>query len=403
MKILLVTPHFYPESFKCNDIAFEMKKRGHDVTVFTAIPDYPEGKFHAGYGIFKRRNETVNGVKVDRSIIIPRGNGGSIRLGLNYLSYTLFSSLAALTKSFKRKYDVVIVHETSPVMTGIPAAIVSKFQKIPMIFWVLDLWPESLEIAGNIHNKQILKPFESLTKWLYKKSNKILISSRGFEKSICAKGNFKNKIEFFPNWVEVSLKNTPDVQSVPVLPAGFNVMIAGNMGEAQSIPHILESAKLLKNSGINIIFVGDGRKRNWAEDYVKEHKLNSVFFLGRFPIEAMPSLFRQTDILMFALTDNKIFELTVPARLQAYMSAGKPVVAMINGEGAEVIKEADCGWSVPAEKPRELADLLLELRDMPPSLLNQRGINGKEYAERHYDLNTCMDHLEKIMAETLKS
>lgn len=401
MRILIVTPHFHPESFKCNDMAFELQKRGHEVSVMTAIPDYPEGKFFKGYGVFRKRRETVHGVEVHRSLIIPRGSGSAVRLALNYLSYTLFASLRALRIGLTHRYDAIIVHETSPVTVGIPAVIIKKIQRIPLYFWVLDLWPESLSAAGGIENRQILKSFGRLTKWLYGNSNRLLIGSKGFRKSINSLGDFDRKITYFPNWIEESLEN-PETRAVPDLPPkGLNVMIAGNMGDAQDIPHILEAAYLLREHDVNFIFVGDGRKRTYIDKYVKEKGLEeTVRCLGRFSLESMPSLFAKTDILFMALKAEPIFGLTVPSRLQAYMSSGKPVVAMIDGEGAAAIAEADCGWSVPAENSEKLAELLIELSNTDPSVLARKGTNGKAFSREHYRFASCMDHLCSILEES---
>lgn len=397
MKLLIVTPHFYPENFKVNDMAFELQRRGHDVSVMTAIPDYPEGRFYKGYGILKRRREIFNGVKVHRSLIIPRRSGGSIWLALNYLSYTFFASFKSLWLGLTRKYDAIIVHEPSPVLVGVPAIIVKKLQKIPIHFWVLDLWPESLSAAGGIKNKYVLALFERLTKRIYNNSTTLLIGSKGYESSICEKGNFKDRIEFFPNWVEDALES-PKTVEVPQLPDGFNIVIAGNMGDAQDLPHVMEAACLLKGSNINFNFIGDGRKREFVEQYAKENGLEqNVFCYGRYPLEAMPSFFNQADLLFFALKDAPIFALTVPSRLQAYMSSGKPVIAMINGEGADAIKDADCGWSVPAEQPERLADLLRKLSNLSKSELGRKGENGKSYSQKYYDFKSCIDHLEQIL------
>lgn len=398
MKILIETPHFYPENFKCNDMAFELQKRGHQVTVLTAIPDYPEGKFYKGYGVFKKRREIIKGVDVRRSLVIPRGNGSALRLILNYLSYTLFATIKAICVGLTNKYDVVIGHETSPVMVGIPCVIIKKLHKIPMLFWVLDLWPESLTAAGGIKNSLILKPFECLTKWIYKNSEKILIGSQGYRKSICSKGNFENKIIYFPNWVENILTESPQSNKVPIFHDGFNVMIAGNMGDAQDIPHVLDAANILKNTNINFIFVGDGRKRDFVEEYVKQNNLqNKVFCIGRFPLETMPSLFSKADILLVALKNIPIFTLTVPSRLQAYMASGKPIVAMINGEGADLIKEANCGWSVPAEDSNALARLLLTLSKENQDILEKKGANGKIYSQKYFQFEECIDNLGKYL------
>lgn len=405
MRILIVTPHFHPESFKCNDMAFELARRGHEVTVMTAIPDYPQGKFYKGYGIFKRRRERLIGVTVHRSLVVPRGKGGAVRLAINYVSYAFFASLQALRLGLTKKYDAIIVFQMSPVLVGIPAVIVKRLQKASVYFLVQDLWPEGLTVAGGVKNRFILRFFERMTICFYKQSDKILISSRGFRESICSKGNFDRKIIFFPNWVDDILeKRIGDRNTglqVPGLPEGFVVLFAGNMGDSQDLPHVMDAVEKLKGyPDIRFVFVGDGRKKAWVDTYIKEHGLEgTVHCLGRYPLAAMPMLFRQADVLFLSLKDSGIFGLTVPSRLQAYMSAGKPVVAMLNGEGREVIEEAQCGYSVPAGDSQALAELLIRLSKEDKEVLHQKGENGKAYSKLHYDFQTCMDRLMQIINE----
>ncbi|MBD5584098.1 MAG: glycosyltransferase family 4 protein [Clostridia bacterium] len=401
MKILLVTSHFHPENFKANDMAFELAARGHAVTVLAPIPDYPQGRYYDGYGIFKRRHEKINGVEVIRTLVTPRRNGSAKWLIPNYFTHTLFSSLRGLWLGLRRRFDVVLVHETSPVMIGIPGMIVKRLQKIPMLFWVLDLWPESVSAASGIKNKWIIGALGRLTNKLYRHSDRILISSKGFRKSINRMGDYDRRIEYFPNWVDAALADSGNRVDIPNFPEGFNVLFAGNIGDAQDMPHILEAAKELKGEGINLIFVGDGRKRPWAEEYVREHGLDNVCFLGRFPLEAMPRFFEKADLLLLALKDEPIFKLTVPAKLQAYMSAGKPVIAMMNGEGADVVREAECGWSVEAENSHALAEQLRKIAALPESELRRYGNNGKRYCEENYTLGKCMDHLEELLKNSI--
>ena len=267
MNVLLVTQNFYPENFKSNDIAFDLVKKGHAVTVLTSIPNYPKGKFYDGYGIFKKRIEVFQGVKIYRTLVIPRGKAGALRLALNYFSWAVIASIWALFLGLFHKYDAIIVHEVSPITQGIPALIIKMLRRCPIYFWVLDLWPESLQAAGGINNKHILGFFSWIAKIMYKHSNKILISSRGFKTSIIAKGDFENKIVYFPNWAEDVFANPPELsetQSILLndLPDGFRVMFTGNIGEAQDFTHVMEAAKLLQNNkGIKFILVGDGRRR----------------------------------------------------------------------------------------------------------------------------------------------
>ena len=399
--ILIVSPHFYPNDFKCNDVAFELANQGHKVTVLTDIPNYPKGKFLDGYGSFKKRRETINGVKVIRTGVIPRGNGGGFMLMLNYLSFLFTAFFRSLWMGLFRKYDTIIVHQLSPVTVGIPAVIIKKMQrKAKLLFWVLDLWPESLQVAGGINNKFVLGTFEWVAKLCYRNSDKILISSKGFKKSICEKGDFADKIVYFPNWAEDSLTGNADYV-LPELPDGFKVMFAGNIGEAQDFDHTMEAAKILKERGekdIHFVLVGDGRKRAWVEEYIAEHQLQAtVHWVGRHPLESMGKFFASADVLYFALKDCVIFNLTCPAKLQAYMSVGKPVLAMINGDGAEIVEDACCGLAVPAGASEALADAICRMAKMSSSELDEMGMNGKKYCEENFTLSKNMKVLEDLM------
>lgn len=269
MKVLVISQHFYPEQFKANDIVRELVERGHDVTVLTNIPDYPAGKFYDGYGIFRRRKEKVFGATVYRAFQLPRGKAGALRLAFNYLSSAITTSVWAACLSLRHRYDAIFVHETSPVTIGVPAIIAKKIRRTPVYFWVLDLWPESLQYAGNIHNRTVLGIFSRITRWIYRNSKKILISSHGFEKSILEKGDFKEKIVYFPNWADKALEEKTAYQ-LPALPEGFIAMFAGNIGEAQDFETLMEAARLLKDhKDIHFVIVGDGRKRPWVEAFVQ--------------------------------------------------------------------------------------------------------------------------------------
>ena len=397
-KILICTNHFDPEEFRCNDLAFELSLRGHKVTVLTAIPDYPKGQFHKGYGIFSKRIETVNGVKIFRSFIIPRGKGGGLRLMINYVSSFLAQCWDAFLMGLFGRYDYVLVHETSPVMVGVPGVIVAKMKHIPMDFWVLDLWPESLQDAGGINNTKVLGFFGKLTTWIYKHSNHILISSRGFKESICEKGDFESKLVYFPNWADVALAGD-STYKLPPMPEGFKVMFAGNIGEAQDMDHLMEAALELKDEkDIHFCIVGDGRKRSWVEAYIKDNGLEeTVHLFGRHPIEAMPAFFNAADVMLVTLKDSRIFNRTAPAKIQAYMNAGKPLAAMMNGEGPAVIAEAQCGLSVAAGDSKAFAELIKKMQLMKKEDLMEMGVKGNEYCSEHFSFQKSIESIESLM------
>ena len=394
MKILIVTQYFYPETFKSNDMAFEMQKRGHDVTVLTGIPNYPEGKFFEGYGFFKNRTQTINNVKIHRAILCPRGNSSGVRLFINYFSW----AVKAITM-LRNKYDAIIVHEPSPPTQFFPALLFAKWNRTKVYFWVLDLWPESLQIAGGINNRFVLNFFRRMVQYFYANSFKILISSRGFAKSILEKGDFKNKLIYFPNWGEDSISSGGTDYPIPRLPEGFKVMFAGNIGESQDMESIVRAANLLKNEkNIHFIFVGDGRKITFLKEFIRENELEeTVHCAGRHPIEAMSTFFSEADVMLVSLKDDSIFNLTVPAKIQAYMSAGKPIIAMLNGEGANEIVNAQCGVAIPAGNHIELAKRIFEFSRLPPSQLTAMADNSRRYYVENFTLTKCIDNLEQIV------
>ena len=397
-RVLLVTQYFKPENFKCNDIAFELQRRGYDVTVLTAIPNYPQGKFFDGYGLFKRRTEVVEGVKVIRGFVVPRGKGGKIGLSLNYLSYLVSSCLIALYLSLRYRYDAVFVHQVSPVTIGVAATIVKRLQRIPMYFWVLDLWPESLTAAIGLRNKYILGFFSKMVQWFYRHSDKILISSKGFEKSICAKGDFASKIIYFPNWIDSSLTTISDVVT-PEVPDGFVAMFTGNIGASQDFDTILLAAeRLKKHSDIHIVIVGNGRNRERVESEITKRGLSdTVHCVGSYPLEAMPATFAKADVLFAALKDEPVFALTVPAKIQAYMSAGKPIVTMINGEAKELVESVGCGVTVNAGDAAGFAEAIVALRQMSDKECADMGAKGKAFAGKHFNFKLQMNLLEDIL------
>ncbi|MDX6182216.1 glycosyltransferase family 4 protein [Flavobacterium sp. Fl-77] len=399
MKIVLVTQYFFPENFKSNDIAFELVRRGHDVTVLTGLPNYPEGKIYNGYGFFKKRRETINGVKVIRASLIPRGKGGGIRLFLNYFSWAFFASIRAFFLAFQDKFDLVLVHEPSPITQGFPAIIIKKIQKIPLYFWVLDLWPESLTSAGGIKDKTVLSFFTGMVKYIYNNSDKILISSKGFKESILTKGNYEDKLIYFPNWAEDSILKGDSNYPIPELPQGFKILFAGNIGVAQDVNSIIKAALLLKETlDIHFVFVGDGRSKQELEDFVMANNLEqTVYFMGRFPIDAMKTFFSRADVLLVSLKDELIFNVTVPAKLQAYLCTQKPILGILNGEGAELIKEANCGFSVNAGNSEGLAKEILKLYDLNEEERNILGQNGFRYFEENFTMTKCINNLELIL------
>ena len=399
MKILFVCQYFYPEVFRGNDIAFHWAEDGHEVHVVCGVPNYPDGVFYQGYGWFKKRHEVVNGVKVIHLPIIPRGNN-KIMLMLNYFSYLIVGWVYMLFHALFHKYDWVFVQQLSPVMMSAPGVLYKKLRRVPLYTWVLDLWPESLTAAGSINNKYVLAFFKHYVKSEYKHSDKILISSRSFEKSILEYGDYKDKIVYYPQWSDASPNdNVNKNDNLPELPDGFKLMFAGAVGEAHGFECTMEAARLTKeHKEIKWVIVGDGRKLEWVREYVKEYGLEeTVYTLGRFPAETMSWFFNQADVMLVTLSDDPLFRLYSPAKISSYMAAGKPIVAVLNGEGAEVIKDADCGWTLAAGDAEGFAMLAVKLSQMDKRVMEEKGANALRYYNEHFVKEKCLNDLDVIM------
>lgn len=398
-RILIYTNHFYPENFKVNDIAFDFANKGYEVKVITGLPNYPHGKLFEGYGVFKKNKEVVKNVEIIRLPLITRGNGKSLRLALNYVSYFLSTIIYTLRLSFSPKYDLVFVHETSPIFICLSAVLYKKIKKVPLVVWILDLWPESVFSAGNFDNKTLANVLTFLVKIIYKQSDTILTSSKGFEESILKKGNFHDKITYFPNWAEdVFLGNNHEKVLDIKLPQGFKIMYTGNLGEAQNFEVILDAAiKLKYKKNIKWVFLGSGRKLDFIETTIKNNQLEeTVYLLGSFPITSMPFFFNESDVMLVSLKDEAIFNITVPAKLQAYMAFGKPIIGLLKGEGAAIIEEANCGYVCSQSNSNELVDVITKLEKFEEVELQRLSNNAKDYYLQNFSKTKNLNFLENL-------
>lgn len=402
MRILIVSQYFWPESFKVNDIAFDLASEGHEITVLTAKPNYPKGKFFPGYHFFSPRHEIIKGVKVIRIPIIPRGSGNSIRLVFNYFSFIFFSYWAFLFR-LKNEYDISFAHLPSPLLSAFPSAWMKKKYGIPMVLWILDLWPESVQAAGNIKTSFLLNWIDRMVKNIYSHTDLILISSRSFENSIKSKLKKNTPISYFPNWAEDVFSSGKKSSSDDIVyPDGFNILFAGNVGESQDLESILKAALETINEGINWLILGDGRKLSWVKKEIQEKNIDNVHLLGRHPTDMMPTFFRKADAMLVSLKDEFIFKFTVPAKIQAYMAAGKIILGMLNGEGADIINSAKCGYTVNAGDFTGLAQQAVRLAKSGKEEKKQMEINGKQYYNSHFHKDVLFQQLKRQFNEVVQ-
>ncbi|NOT77571.1 MAG: glycosyltransferase family 4 protein [Bacteriovoracaceae bacterium] len=397
MKILVVTQYFWPENFKINDLCEGLIERGHEVTVYTGLPNYPEGEFFKGYSFKGPYREMHGKIKIIRSPLLPRGKNKSFRLALNYVSFFFLASLLA-PFLVRGKFDKIFVYEPSPITVVIPAIILKYLKRIPLFFWVTDLWPESLEATGVIKNKKILNLVGLGVRYLYKHCDKILVTSKGFIPRVKNLGGLDSQIVYFPQWAEELYKKIPDQNFIdPLIPkTGFKIMFAGNIGSSQDFETILKAAKILKSHD-NIVFLilGDGLMKKWSEQEVKRLGLESTFiFLGRKPVELMPEYFSQADVMLMSLTNTDLFSITVPSKLQSYLASKKPILASMNGEGAQIVVDSLAGLACPAGNPELLSQTILKMSELSLDELKAMGENALHCYQTQFEREKLISLLE---------
>ncbi len=400
MRLLVLSQYFWPENFRINDVVQGLAERGHDVTVYTSLPNYPAGRYFPGDGLLGPFREGFGAAKVRRVPQLARG-GGRVRLALNYASHAFFASL--LAPWVARDVDAILVYEPSPVTIGIPARALRALSGAPLLFWVQDLWPQSLSATGAVTSRPLLRAVDSLVRWVYRACDRVLVPSRAFEDVVAAHGVPRDRIAYLPNSAETFYRRIDEARDAG-LPEGFRVIFAGNVGAAQDFPSILGAAELLREQRhIHWLILGDGRMRPWVEREIEARGLRAtVHLLGQHPPESMPRWFAQADALLATLRREPIFAVTIPSKIQPYLACGRPVIAALDGEGARVIREAAAGWAVPAENPRALADAVLEASRCTREELDAMGHRGERYFREHFEREQLLTRLEAVLAEAVK-
>ena len=403
MRILIVTQYFWPESFMINDVVKALVKQGHQVVISTGKPNYPEGKVFAGY--------RANGIQrelFDRETLVvriptwPRKHGGAKNLILNYLVFVLAGMFCLPWALRGLKFDAILVYAPSPITQTIPAILLKWIKRAPLALWVQDLWPESLQATGFVRNQKALSAVGYMVYWIYKGCDLLLAQSKAFIAPLNEYANC-SKIRYQPNsFPEQSADALVDAPAalLATLESKFCVVFAGNLGQVQALDCVVDTAELLKDHhDISIVLVGSGSKSEWLIQQKQERGLGNLELPGRFSMQTMPSIFNRAGALLVSLEDDPIFGLTVPSKIQAYLAAGKPVLASLNGEGAQVVLEAKAGLASPAGDSAALAANILKIKAMTSEERAEMGSHGKSYFLEYFETESQARHL----AETLSA
>lgn len=398
MKLLIWSQYFWPENFRINDLVRNLVQWGNSITVLTGKPNYPDGHIFEGYRIRGLVQESFAGSRVLRIPILPRGRASRLGLVLNYLSFVLSGYLLAPLILRRQHFDVVFVYAPSPLFQALPALMVAWIKRSPIVIWVQDLWPEVLLGTGYVRNPIVLRAVKAVVRYIYRHADLILVQSEAFRSSVERLVQDKDKIHYFPNSAdlpdgghvgsETACRLAKDMRQC------FAVVFAGNLGSAQSLETILEAAERLKaEADTKFYIVGTGSRVGWMAEEVCCRGLSNVVLAGHFHGGDMPTILDAASALLVTLKDDPVGNFTIPSKVQAYLAAGRPIVAAVNGEGARIIAEANAGVTSPAENGEALAGAVMRLKLMPEGERNLFGKNGRNYFLQHFESSRLTDQL----------
>lgn len=373
-------------------------EKGHDVVVLTGFPNWPEGRLYPGYKIKLRQKEMIGGVPVIRVPLYPNHSKSKIRRISNYLSFVITSSLLGVL--FIQRPD--IIHAIQPPTTCLPAWFLSRLWRIPFTYEVQDMWPETLEATGMMNNKKVLSLVSRFCDWSYRKADAIRVISPGFRENLIAKGVPPEKIHVISNWVDTDFykprKSNPALAEKFGFHYKFNILYAGTIGPAQGLATVLKAAQLLKNiPDVQFVIAGEGLALSDLQEYAQAHDISNVKFLGRQPMSLMPELYALSDILLVHLKDDPLFRITIPHKTLTYLAAGKPVLAAVEGDAADIINAHKAGLTCESAHPENLAARIKEFLNMSPNDRQRLGNNGRSAAISNFGKDKLVNDASEMM------
>ena len=393
MHILVVSQFFYPESFRYNEIAAEWVKRGYKVTVLTGIPNYPMGKFFPGYSWTKKRKELWNGIEINRIPLIARGHS-SVGMVLNYYSFVISGWF--WNRFNKINADMVFSFESSPATQLKVGCGYAKKHKVPHFAYIQDLWPENVETVTGIHSRLIIGPIDRMVDKIYKQVDRIFVTSPSFVDAVVnrKKPVDPDKVFYWPQFAE-EFYRPMEKQKIEGIPDDGTIKVAftGNIGTAQGLDILPQTAKLLKGENIRFVIVGDGRYQAEFEKHIDECGVRDMFILmPRVPAVRIPEILSACDAGFISFNNTPLWEKTIPAKLQSYMACGKAIVASASGETKRLIDEAECGICCAIGDAEALAE---GIRSLENADVNSMGKNARRYFEEHFTKVKLMDEMDQ--------
>jgi lipopolysaccharide/colanic/teichoic acid biosynthesis glycosyltransferase/glycosyltransferase involved in cell wall biosynthesis len=383
MRILYATQWFEPEPIlKGIHFARLMREQGHDVRVVTGFPNYPTGTLYAGYRLKWLRRDTMDNLPIDRVPLYPSHSRSVLGRILNYGSFAVSLAIYGL---FRRRRPDVLYAYHPPLTVGLAAAFIATVRRIPFVYDIQDMWPDTLAATGMVTNRIALKLIGALCRWVYARADRIVVQSPGFKVTLMERRVAGTKVEVIYNWANelaASSRGGGDLSAF-ALSGRFNVVYAGTIGPAQGLDIVLRAAKLIEESEprVQFILVGDGIDVEPLRALAAEIDARTVRILPRVPPSEIGNLLRAAEVLLVQLKDEPLFRITIPSKTQFYLAMGKPILMGIRGDAAELIRKAEAGVVVEPQNADALANAVRDLARMPQHELAAMGTRGRAFYE----------------------
>jgi glycosyltransferase involved in cell wall biosynthesis len=393
-RIVILNQWFDPEpTFKGLLFAKKLSERGFEVEVVTGFPNYPGGKIYDGHKLSLYKKEVIDGVKVHRVYLYPSHDTSKVNRIMNYGSFALTSLIFCLF-FLKRPKAIYVYHP--PLTTGVVATILSKLRRIPFVYDIQDLWPDTLSSTGMVNNPKVLRMVGRVASYVYKSAKSIVVLSEGFREELVNRGVERDKISVIYNWAdERFIKPATKENYCPS--ETFNLLYAGNFGVAQELTVLVDAAELLKDqTNIKITLIGDGQEKAKLVQLVDDKCLTNIEILNSVPVTEISSYLLSADALFVHLKDDPLFKITIPGKTQAYLAAGKPVLMGVSGSAASLLEESGGGILVKSSDAASVADGIMELASLDKSQLWDMGERGRDYYAKHLSLESGVDKFSQI-------
>lgn len=402
MRILFLAQCYAPEDVSAavliTELATDLVKRGHQVSVVTGVPNYPHGRVFKGYHNCLYQVETLNSVRVIRtwSYISP-----SKKIWPRLFHYGTYS-LTAFYGGLAAGRPDVLVSFSPPLPLGISAWLLSRAWHTPWVLQLEDLYPDAAIAAGVMTNKKIISFFLGMENFIYQKSHHISVITEGFRQTLLAKEVPDSKIEVVPVWADPAQVRPLPKQNAfrreHRLDDKFVMMYAGNIGLTSCLEDVLRAAEILhEQTKIQFVIVGEGVKKKILEAERQNRQLRNVIFLPYQPREIFSEMLAAADVILVTLNNGAALS-SLPSKIFNGMASARPILAVAppGSELARIVTEAGCGWTVPPGSPLKLAMVLAQLIGQEPMLI-QTGQNGRTHLEKYYSRNHCVDAYEKML------